>query len=109
MKQIIILWILFILWFSWYNYYNIFIDKQYSSEYEMKKKQSSVEIKQIVFDKDKIDKLNDTIKGLKTDPVFKLKLTNITDKDKQPLFIDSYASIYQKILNTKRQENLYSQ
>jgi len=108
MKQIITILLLAIIWFIWYNIYDIYIWKSYKSSYEVIKKRAWVEISPIEFDKEKIDKLNAKIKDLREDPVFRLQLYNITKTEKQPIFIDTFSPIYNKILQQSRKENVYS-
>ena len=109
MKQVLILLLLALFWFTWYSTYNIYVNKDYKSSYSKIKKSDWVKIIAIEFDKEKIDKLNSKIKKLREDPVFRLQLYNITKTEKQPLFLDSFSPIYNKILQQQRKINIYSQ
>lgn len=108
MKQVLTLMLIALIWFLGYNVYNIYENKDYKSEYQKIKKSKWVKIVAIEFDKEKIDKLNSKIKDLREDPVFRLQLYNITKTEKQPIFLDSFSPIYDKILQEQRKINIYS-
>lgn len=108
MKQIIWLLLLALFSFSIYSIgYDIYYKKHYKSEYSSLKVRKGVDISPIKFDKKKIENLNDKIKKLRQDPTYKLQLSNIKGKGKEPLFIDNYSKIYDKILLQNRLSNNY--
>lgn len=107
MKQIIIL-LCIVLWgYIGWDVYKIY-DGDYSSKYNLELTRSGVEISPIDFDKETVDKLNDTIDTLRVDETYKLKLTD-ENNGQQPLFIDNAASIYDKILFQQRVSNNFNQ
>ena len=107
MKQINLLLLLALFSFIAYSSYDVFIKKNYKSDYKQIVSTQGVTISKIKFDKEKIDRLNENIKKLKQDPTYKLKLTNIKGSWQQPLFLDKYNKIYDKILLQQRLSNNY--
>jgi len=105
MKQLASLFLFLLLLLLGYYWYSIYIQKDYSSPYLNLKKSQNVEIKEITLDKEKITRLSNNIKGLKQDPVFKLKLNDFTTVQWQPLFKEEYGSIYEKIIKQNQMNN----
>jgi len=108
MKQVITLLLLALLWYIGFYTYDVYWAKNYKSSYNRIKTSNQINIEEIQFDKEKINKIYEKIKELRQDPVFKLKLPNTTKVDSQPLFIDSYSKIYNKYLEQIRRDNIYS-
>lgn len=105
MKQLASLLLLLMFLMIWYYSWSIYIKKDYGSPYSNIKKTQNIEIKEITLDKEKIARLSKNIKGLKQDPVFKLKLNEFTTVEGQPLFKDVYWSLYDKIIRQNQALN----
>lgn len=105
MKQLASLLLLLLLLLIWYYGWDIYIKKNYGSPYTTLKKNENIEIKEITLDKEKITRLSNNIKGLKQDPVFRLKLNDFTTTERQPLFKEKYGSLYDKIVRQNQAIN----
>lgn len=104
MKQVIYLLLLWFFIFIWYNLYQIYQEKSYTSNYDRKVRSSNVVIEPISFDKETIEKLNDKIGELIIDEPYVLNLERGT-RNPQPIFVDSYQSLYEKVLQQQRAAN----
>lgn len=104
MKQFILLLILLLVGTVGYNGYQLYGKKTYTSWYEAKKKSDSVVIEEVTLNKEKIAAVIKNIKQLKQDPVFKLKVNEFTagDKASQPLFLEKYDPLYEKIVKQQQ-------
>jgi len=108
MKQVTSLLLMALMAFIGYTLYGIYGEKDYKSKYKQILISNNIEIKKIDFDKEKIDKLNKKIQELTVDDTYKLKLYNLKGIEQQPLFIDNYAKIYDKILQQQRTSNNFN-
>lgn len=105
MKQFIALLLLLTIWLTWMWLYDTYIAKKYTSWYNGKKSSSWVEIKTVQLDKDQINRLSKTIKDLKKDPIFTLKVSDFMTKEWQPLIKEKYDALYDKVLKQQQQSN----
>jgi len=105
MKQLASLLLLWFLLLVWYNSYLIYLDKDYKSRYKNSIRNSGIVIEELFLDKEKIQRLSKNIKGLKKDPVFRLKLNNFSTTEKQPLFKEHYWTLYEKIVKQNQKNN----
>lgn len=105
MKQFISLITLLLVLLAWYSVWDIYGAKNYQSEYLTKKKTDQVDIKEMSLDKEQINKLSKNIKGLKQDPVFRLKINDFTTTIGQPLFKEQYDSLFEKIVKQNQMSN----